>query len=83
MSDQMLQLECAINCACWSAVSLRAIWLAVQARSLLGPLSTSDYTNCAVGPIQYREQDNQMNQDAKFGRRMFRMQNTPTYSVLT
>lgn len=38
--------------------------------------------NCAVGPIQCREQDNQMNQDAKFGRRMFhrrmfRMQNTP------
>jgi len=44
VSDQMLQLECARNCACWSAVSLTAIWLAVQARSLLGTLGTLTYT---------------------------------------
>ena len=53
-------------------------WLykrAVSDRSLRQP--TLATWNCAVGPIQCREQDNQMNQNAKFGRQMFRMQNTP------
>jgi hypothetical protein len=76
----MLQLECARNCASWPAVQWEQFgWLYKRAvssdRSVRQPTQAS--WNCAVGPKQCREQDNQMNRHAKFGRRMFRMQNTP------
>ena len=78
VSHQMRQLECTRNCLLVRCHWEQFGWLyrrAVSDGSVRQPVQA--IWNCAVGPIQCREQDNPMNQDAKFWRRMFRMQNTP------